>query len=117
MIYVVPRLSVMFLDTGQGMPWMARILSIISRLMSSFQGLLAIFIPVGVVIGVALWIPDRVKEFMARTLFKIPVWGNVLKKGMLARFTKTLAMLLTGGVPIHPRPAGGLGCARPPNLP
>lgn len=43
---------------------------------------------------------DKGRHIIDRTLLKIPVLGEVLRKIAVARFTRTLATLLTSGVPI-----------------
>jgi len=100
MIFVVPRLSSMFTETGQGMPWMAQGLSSVSHLLSSWQGMLLLSLLVTMGLWGAAHSPHRTKTFLSRALARIPIWGSVMRKGMLARFTRTLAMLLAGGVPI-----------------
>ena len=43
---------------------------------------------------------DRGKEIFDRMLLRLPVMGPVLRKIVVARFTRTLGTLLTSGVPI-----------------
>ncbi len=43
---------------------------------------------------------DKGRHVIDRTLLKVPVLGDVLRKIAVARFTRTLATLLTSGVPI-----------------
>jgi type II secretory pathway component PulF len=100
MVFVIPRLSAMFVDSGQGLPWIARMLTAISHMIASPAGGILF-----VVTGGSLWAmlyrkPEEAKVLINRALFKLPLCGTVLQKGILARFTRTLAMLLTGGVPV-----------------
>jgi type IV pilus assembly protein PilC len=43
---------------------------------------------------------DRGREIFDRLILRVPVIGNVLKKVIVARFTRTLGTLLSSGVPI-----------------
>jgi len=100
MAFVVPRLSIMFADTGQGTPLLARALSAISDAMSSAPGLAAMAAGVAAALCFAMRAPRTLERWASVLLFKLPAWGPVMKKAMLARFMRTLAMLLAGGVPI-----------------
>lgn len=63
------------------------------------------YIWIGLVIGLAVMISlglktDRGRNIMDRLLLNIPVIGSVLRKIVVARFTRTLGTLLSSGVPI-----------------
>ena len=100
MVFVVPRLSAMFIDSGQGLPWIARALEATSSLITSPAGGILVLAIIGSILGLLYQKPKETKEFLNRTLYRLPLCGPVLQKGVLARFTRTLAMLLTGGVPM-----------------
>jgi type II secretory pathway component PulF len=102
MMFVVPRLSAMFLDSEQGMPWMARILSGASAALTSGKAELALAIPAGFIAWQVYRAPDRIRTGIERAVFHLPLWGPVLTKSMIARFARTLSMLLAGGVPALP---------------
>jgi type IV pilus assembly protein PilC len=42
----------------------------------------------------------RGREFMDRLKLRLPVFGDIARKGAIARFTRTLGTLVTSGVPI-----------------
>jgi len=43
---------------------------------------------------------ERGKDILDRAKLKIPIFGDILLKGSIARFTRTLGTLVTSGVPI-----------------
>ncbi len=100
MVFVVPRLTSMFLDSGQGMPWIARALQAVSQSLTSVTGAAALALGLGASGWALIQAPQSVRAWIAHALLRAPLWGSVLKKGMIARFARTLSMLLEGGVPI-----------------
>jgi type IV pilus assembly protein PilC len=62
------------------------------------------FIIVGAVLGVVgivySYRTPRGKQFFHRSLLKLPILGDVMRKIAVARFTRTLGTLLQSGVPI-----------------
>jgi type IV pilus assembly protein PilC len=43
---------------------------------------------------------DKVKEFVDRMMLRLPVFGDLVLKGTLARWTRTLATMFGAGVPL-----------------
>jgi type IV pilus assembly protein PilC len=60
-----------------------------------FLGLIALAVAIGAGLRT-----DRGKDILDASLLRIPVIGNVLRKIVVARFTRTLGTLLSSGVPI-----------------
>lgn len=98
--FVLPRLSVVLQETGARLPWPTLVLIGLSNFFQKFWWLvLILFLVLGVVI------------YYLRTLaevgFKIDVWklrlpifGPLWQKIYFIRFTRSLASLITAGVPI-----------------
>jgi type IV pilus assembly protein PilC len=42
----------------------------------------------------------KVQQFMDRTLLKLPIFGPVIRKATIARWTRTLATMFAAGVPL-----------------
>src|SRR5258706_8672076 len=64
----------------------------------------------GVVGFLALWkrsVPVQV--FMDRMILKLPVFGDLIKKSTIARWTRTLSIMFAAEVPLveAPQPVGG----------
>jgi type IV pilus assembly protein PilC len=97
---VVPVFRTLFEGFNVALPLPTRIVIGLSAILENY-----IFIMVGLIIIVVLGLRKYYKTENGRyvidkTLLKLPVMGNVLRKIGIARFTRTLATLLTSGVPI-----------------
>jgi type IV pilus assembly protein PilC len=100
MVVVVPMLAAMFADMGQALPWPTRIVLAISNFMKSFWWLMIIAI-VGMFFGLRQF--RRTEKGLTLTdgiALKVPVFGSLIQRVSVAKFTRTLGTLLTSGVPI-----------------
>jgi type IV pilus assembly protein PilC len=43
---------------------------------------------------------ERVQEFMDRVMLKLPIFGTLVEKSCIARWTRTLATMFAAGVPL-----------------
>src|SRR5438552_25044 len=100
LVFVVPTFKNLYKDLGGTLPLPTRLLLEVSTLVKTFLP----FIIVGE--GLALW---GLKRYIAtekgRALFdqlklRVPIFGKLVHKTALARFSRTLAALLRAGVPI-----------------
>ncbi|MES2217517.1 MAG: type II secretion system F family protein [Pseudomonadota bacterium] len=101
LILVVPKFAAMFKSFGATLPLFTRIVLSISNVMQHYWWLIVIIIMVGVYIfryfmRTSLKFQRRVDQLVLR-LFII---GPILKKGIIARFTRTLSTTLDAGMPI-----------------
>jgi type IV pilus assembly protein PilC len=100
LIFIIPTFAKMFSDFGGELPLPTQIVLWLSNTLKMFwwAGLLAI--------GIAIFLFQRfyATENGHRTIdgmmLKMPVIGDVLLKGSVARFTRTLGTLIASGVPI-----------------
>jgi type IV pilus assembly protein PilC len=102
LLFVIPGFENMFKDFGSKdeLPALTRAVMTVSR---AFTGnILWIFLGVtGLIVGVSYGQRTaRGKKLLHKTLLRLPVIGDVLKKIAVARFTRTLGTLLSSGVPI-----------------
>ena len=98
--FVVPRFAGVFEEVGGDLPLASRLLIDWGKLIHAHA--LDMLIAFGVTL-VALVLAVRSKSLQAacgRFLWRIPAIGGQLKVFQLARFYRTLAMLLRGGIPI-----------------
>ena len=96
--YVVPRFSLVYADSGRDLPWLSQLLMAWGQFVSTNKLMLAagtLLVLVG--LGVGLSRP-LVRAALAGALWRIPALGERLRLYQLARFTRTLAMLLRGGI-------------------
>ena len=97
---VVPVFSTLFEGFGVDLPLPTRIVITFSHLVERYMIFLLILAGIA---GFGLRSYNKTengRRVIDRTLLKIPVLGEVLRKIAVARFTRTLATLLTSGVPI-----------------
>ncbi|MEK6732156.1 MAG: type II secretion system F family protein [Candidatus Omnitrophota bacterium] len=98
--FVVPRIANMFVEMGQQLPLPTRILIGASDFVRAYWFLLAIFIVGAVFLFKTSSSNPAGKNEIDRVKLKIPVFGDLLKNTELARFSRTLSMLLKNGVPM-----------------
>lgn len=96
--YVVPQFTSMLTDTGQALPWITQFVIDTSDFFGEYSGKMIIF-----GIAAAMFFTYFVKTPQGKILFdkfsmNVPAFGNVIIKGSLAQFSRTLATLLGSGV-------------------
>lgn len=99
--YVVPRFSLVYAGMDQAqLPWMSRLLMqwgqvFAAHTIAIFVGLAGLAVATFVLLRLA-----SVRSAVTRRLWRLPRLGEQLRIYQLARFTRTLALLLKGGVPL-----------------
>ena len=98
--YVVPKFALVYEGTKTTLPWMSQQLLNWGMLLQNHGELLLVGI-VGAVSG-AVYALSRpsVREALLLKLWHIPAVGERMHVYQLARFYRTLAMLLKGGIPV-----------------
>lgn len=98
--YVVPRFSSIYESGGDNLPWASRMLLQWGQLLQG-HGEVVFLSTLG--IGFLLWLifsrPSS-KAWIMQRIWKIPSLGEALRIYQLARFYRTLGMLLQGGIPL-----------------
>jgi general secretion pathway protein F len=98
--YVVPRFSQIYDDTRRTLPWLSQLLLQWGRLLNAYGGLIALG---GVVVLVLLVLGfGRAVNGVMAAAWRIPALGRRMLTYQLARFYRTVGMLLRGGTPIVP---------------
>ncbi len=100
MLYVVPRFSHIYADIGGDLPFMSRMLMGWGQFISEHgEGLL-----VGIVLLLVslfyLFTRPFFRQWLTLTLWRLPTIGARLHLYQLARFYRSLGMLLRGGMPV-----------------
>ncbi|MBN1909897.1 MAG: type II secretion system F family protein [Pirellulales bacterium] len=100
MIFIVPSFEEIFADFEVKLPWITTMLIEISNFVCDFWFLLP-----GIPLGIYLLL-KLIRKFQAgRTgwdlfLLKMPIFGQLVEKNIVARTTRTLGTLVSSGVPI-----------------
>jgi type IV pilus assembly protein PilC len=100
MIFVIPVFAQMFQDFGGTLPWPTKFVIGVSHFLKNY---ILFAIPVLIVAVVAFkqyYRTEVGKRLTHRTLLKLPIFGSLLQKAAIARFSRTLSTLLSSGVPI-----------------
>lgn len=100
LLFIVPTFENMFKSLGGELPWLTQILVG----MSNFLKIGGIPLLILIIIGVVLWNKNRYNEGFRNTVeplfLKPPVFGPLVQKIAVARFTRNLGSMIRAGVPI-----------------
>ena len=97
---VIPTFASLFAGLGAELPLPTRIVIAMSN------GLVTFFLPIAVIFAIAAWLfrnyyqTHNGRRVVDGTMLKMPILGNILRKIAVARFCRTLATLISSGVPI-----------------
>jgi general secretion pathway protein F len=100
MVYVVPRFSAIYAEIGGELPLMSRLLMRWGKLLDAHgPAILAAALLALVGVSYAATRPAS-KQWLMRKLWQLPSLGRRLHVFQLARFYRSLGMLLRGGMPV-----------------
>lgn len=100
LIFVVPMFKKLYTELGGDLPAPTKILIGASEIVANFWWLL-IILGVGAYIGLKAWTrTERGRMIFDAFKIKVPIFGPLVHKVALSRFTRTLAELIRSGVPI-----------------
>ncbi len=98
--FIVPIFAKMFENLGAELPAPTQFILAISEIIQSYF-LLGIAFVVAVIVGLKLMLRNEDGRFyFDRFMLKSPVFGNLIRKAAVARFTRTLGTLIQSGVTI-----------------
>lgn len=98
--YVVPKFSTIYESAGADLPWMSQMLLRWGRLLHEHgKAVLMVFSAVVALLVFALS-RSSVRAAIMRKVWQIPALGEAMRIYQLARFYRTLGMLLRGGIPL-----------------
>ncbi|MBI3793279.1 MAG: type II secretion system F family protein [Nitrospinae bacterium] len=98
--YVVPKIVVIFEDSGHALPLSTRILIFVTDLLANY-GILLGFLLLAAIIGGGKYLKTTEgRERFDVVSLKLPLVGPLLRSAILARWSHTTAVLLQSGVPL-----------------
>ena len=99
MVFIVPIFINMF-PAGTELPFLTKIIVVLSELIRSYWYLWIIGI-VAIILGIRYYLKSPSGSYQwDKTKLKLPIFGSLIQKAVLARFSRTLSTLLSGGIPV-----------------
>jgi type IV pilus assembly protein PilC len=100
LIFIIPTFAKMFSDFGGELPLPTKIVLALSGLLKSYWWVGVAGAITGFIFFKRYYATEIGKRAVDGAMLKVPVLGDVLLKGAVARFTRTLGTLIASGVPI-----------------
>ncbi len=101
MIFVIPAFKEVFTSFGADLPAPTLVVIGLSEFFVKFWWLIFGGIGGGFYFFMQAWKRnEKLQAFMDRLLLKLPVFGNLVYKSVLARWTRTLSTMFAAGVPL-----------------
>lgn len=100
LVFVVPKFANLFMSNGMELPYLTQVVMNLSGFMASYWWMV-----VGAIFGTFFglkqyYLTSTGRATMDAIFLKLPLFGNLLIKGGIAKFSRTLSTLLSAGVPI-----------------
>ncbi|MFC5609676.1 type II secretion system F family protein [Variovorax soli] len=101
MIFVIPAFKQVFTSFGADLPAPTLFVMGMSEFFVSYWWLIFGVIGGGLYFFFQAWKRnERVQQFMDRLLLKLPIFGELVEKSCIARWTRTLSTMFAAGVPL-----------------
>lgn len=100
MIFVIPTFAQMFTDLGGTLPGPTRLVMAISEIFQHYTHIMIGVIIVFVIIFKRFYNTEKGRITIDTLVLKLPVFGLLIRKVAVAKFTRTLSTLISSGVPI-----------------
>lgn len=100
-IYVIPTFANMFAKFHAELPWSTKILLSTSAFFVNYWPYLLACL-IAVFMAIKVWLGSASGAyFWDKWKLRIPVIGSVIERSLLARFSRSFAMMLSAGVPLN----------------
>ena len=101
MIFVIPAFKEVFASFGADLPAPTLIVMAISEFFVAYWWLIFSVIGGGIYFFLQAWKrSEKMQKVMDRLLLKVPVFGTLIEKSVIARWTRTLSTMFAAGVPL-----------------
>lgn len=100
LVSVVPTFVGMFADFGGELPTITKLVLGASEFMQKFWWLILLIVTGISVVLTAMKKNKKTKYYLDYTLLRMPIFGKLMQKAVLARMTRTLSSLFSSSVPI-----------------
>jgi general secretion pathway protein F len=100
MAYVVPKFASVYEGANQELPWLSRLLLDWGSLLQA-HGAIVLGATVALILGTAYGMTRATtRQSIVRSLWQFPAFAERMRIYQLARFYRSLGMLLQGGIPL-----------------
>ena len=100
LVKVIPEVSKLYGDSSSDLPEITQFVLALSEWFQEYVGALLVGIfCAGVGFGLLLRMPSF-REVWDRFIVRVPLFGSLIRRSSIARFTRTLATLVSSGVPL-----------------
>jgi type IV pilus assembly protein PilC len=101
MIFVIPAFEDVFKSFGADLPAPTLVVIAISKIFTAYWYLIFGFIFGGSYFFMQSWKRSvKMQKYMDRLLLRVPVFGDLVNKSSVARWTRTLSTMFAAGVPL-----------------
>lgn len=101
MIFVIPAFKQLFSSFGADLPAPTLIMMSISDFFVAYWWAIFSILGGGLYTFFYFWKRSKkMQDLMDRAMLKLPIFGNVIRKASIARWTRTLATMFAAGVPL-----------------
>lgn len=101
MIFVIPSFEQVFSSFGADLPAPTMFVIGMSKLFVKYWYLVLLVPPAAVYFFMQAWKRnEKVQHFMDRLLLKLPIFGALVNKSVIARWTRTMSTMFAAGVPL-----------------
>lgn len=101
MIFVIPQFEDLFKSFGADLPAPTLVVMQISKIFTSYWYLIFGGLGGGIWLFFNTWRrSEKMQFFMDRLILKVPVFGDLVRKATIARWTRTLSTMFAAGVPL-----------------
>ena len=101
MIFVIPSFKEVFKSFGADLPAVTLLVISISDFFVAYWWLIFGALGGGLYAFLESWKrSEKIQMIMDRTLLRMPVFGEIVRKAVIARWTRTLATMFAAGVPL-----------------
>jgi general secretion pathway protein F len=100
LVFVIPRFTVIFADAGAAMPLSTKVLFFLSGFFMKFWWAVVLSAAFSGFFIYKKLGTENGRLFFDRWKLKLPLLGQVFKKVIISRFSRTLGTLMQGGLPV-----------------